>query len=89
MSDDLLTIDSFLADYRERAWMKDAACKGMDPDIFFPERGDSAAVRLIKATCSECPVKQQCADYGDRERFGFWGGMGTIARRRRRNAKEQ
>lgn len=83
---DLLTIEGFLSDYREREWIKDAACKGMDPNIFFPERGDNKTVELAKSICSGCTVKQQCREYGEMERFGFWGGAGVRTRvKERRN----
>lgn len=77
---DLLTIESFLSDYRERDWIKDAACRGMDTNIFFPERGDTASVRLAKSICNGCKVQQQCRTYGDMERFGFWGGESVRGR---------
>jgi WhiB family redox-sensing transcriptional regulator len=74
---DLLTLESFLSDYRERDWIKDAACRGMDTSIFFPERGDMPSVELAKSICRTCNVQQQCREYGDMERFGFWGGVGV------------
>jgi len=77
---DLLTLEGFLSDYREREWIKDAACKGMDPNIFFPERGDVASVKLAKRICEGCKVKDPCREYGEMERFGFWGGVGVRTR---------
>ena len=85
MSDDLLDIASFLSDYRERSWIKDAACRGMDPNIFFPERGASTDISLAKETCAECPVKEQCREYGEMERFGFWGGVSARGRAKLRS----
>jgi len=87
MSDELLDIETFLADYRERSWIKDAACKGMDTNIFFPERGAVGSIRLAKQTCEGCPVKTQCREYGEMERFGFWGGVSSIGRSRIRNKR--
>lgn len=81
-NNDLLTIESFLSDFGEREWMSRAACKGMDTNLFFPERGDTHSVRLAKSVCAGCPVIEECGEYGKAERFGFWGGMGV---RRRRN----
>lgn len=42
-------------------WRPQAACRGMDPDLFFPQRGESTAE--AKAVCAECPVSDQCLDY--------------------------
>lgn len=80
-TDELLDINTFLADYREREWIKDAACRGMDTNIFFPERGDNKTVELAKEVCAGCSVREQCLEYGRKERFGFWGGMGIRRRR--------
>jgi WhiB family redox-sensing transcriptional regulator len=85
MDDELLTIDSFLSEYRERDWIKEAACRGMDTNIFFPERGDTKTVKLAKRICSTCSVQTQCREYGEMERFGFWGGAGVRSRVRQRN----
>ncbi len=40
-------------------WHAHAACRGMGPELFFPERGASTA--LGKAVCSTCPVAAECA----------------------------
>lgn len=62
-------------------WAGSAACKGMDPDIFFPERGDHAGVRAAKAICLKCPVKAECRDAHIGEREGIWGGLSSRERR--------
>jgi len=62
-------------------WAGEAACKGMDPDIFFPERGDHDGVRVAKAVCLTCPVKTDCRDAHINEREGIWGGMSSRERR--------
>jgi hypothetical protein len=84
---DLLTLELFLSDYREREWIKKAACRGMDTNIFFPERGDNRSVTLAKSICSKCPVQTECREYGDMERFGFWGGVGVRHRSGERGRK--
>jgi WhiB family redox-sensing transcriptional regulator len=78
--DDLLTLEEFAQDLRDRSWMKDAACKGIDTNIFFPERGDMDTVAKALEICSECSVQKQCRDYGNSERVGIWGGASTRAR---------
>lgn len=71
------------------AWMADAACRGLDPALFHPGRGEDTTA--AKAICARCPVRAECLDYamGDpREKHGVWGGRSererrNLARRRR------
>ena len=65
-------------------WRTDAACHGIDPDVFFPERGDAAGMRAAKAVFVGCEVCAACLDYAleNHEREGVWGG--TAAKERRR-----
>lgn len=62
-------------------WRDAAACRGMDPALFFPERGTPTAD--AKAVCRTCRVRSEClADALDaRERFGIWGGYSERERR--------
>ena len=60
-------------------WRSQAACDGgeVDPDLFFPERGDSRyKVEEAVEICSDCPVRQECLDYAieNNETSGVWGG---------------
>lgn len=66
------------------AWMDDAACKGLNPNLFFPERGASAAE--AKRVCASCPVAADCLAFAYRERIGHgvWGGLPEQSRRRNR-----
>lgn len=64
------------------AWKQQALCRGMDPELFFPERGANTDFRVAQAVCRECPVRSDCLEYGLVERFGIWGGEGEISRRR-------
>ena len=73
------------------AWYKDANCKGINQDDFFPERGSSTVI--AKKICSECKVKELCLEYAveRKERFGIWGGKSERERRairRERRLKE-
>lgn len=63
------------------AWMADAACRGMNPDLFFPERGNRT--QAAEQACADCPVADQCLDYAleRREGFGIWGGQAEQDRR--------
>lgn len=65
-------------------WMREAACRAVDPDLFFPERGDAASLRAARAVCAGCSVREECLSYAleRNERLGVWGGLSTQERRR-------
>ena len=69
------------------AWQDSAACKGMDPDTFFPGQGGD--VRLPKSICATCPVSAQCLDAAlvCRDTVGIWAGTGERERRRMRRSR--
>ena len=71
----------------ERRWQEQANCLGVDPDLFFPERG--ASTKEAKAVCGGCEVKTECLEYALRhgEKFGIWGGMSERERRRLRRQR--
>src|SRR5450755_1084739 len=58
------------------------ACRGADPDLFFPLLGESADP--AKAICAACAVQAECLALARArgERFGIWGGadLGAEAR---------
>lgn len=62
-------------------------CKGVDPDLFFPERG--ASTREAKEVCRGCVVRDECLEYAitNGEKFGIWGGMSERERRRIRRQR--
>ena len=62
-------------------WHVDAACNGMDPETFFPERGDVQAVRTAKAVCAGCPVILECRTENIMEKDGIFGGLSGKQRR--------
>ena len=74
-----------------RAWQRQANCMGVDPDLFFPERG--ASTREAKEVCRGCVVREDCLEYAlaNGEKFGIWGGLSERERRkiRRRRALER
>ena len=71
----------------ERSWQDQANCLGVDPDLFFPERG--ASTREAKEVCRGCVVREECLEYAlsNGEKFGIWGGMSERERRRLRRAR--
>jgi WhiB family redox-sensing transcriptional regulator len=68
-------------------WKSRANCMGVDPDLFFPERGMST--REAKEVCRGCVVREDCLEYAlaNGEKFGIWGGMSERERRRLRRAR--
>ena len=63
-------------------WRSKAACNGLDPQIFYPETDEEAAI--AKTVCAGCPVQGACLEYalGRREKEGVWGGCTERERRR-------
>jgi WhiB family transcriptional regulator, redox-sensing transcriptional regulator len=75
-------------------WTQRAACRGEDPDLFYPpkgERGGHPALRelVAKRICSACPVHDECAAYAlaTDERYGVGGGLTASERERRRRRR--
>lgn len=68
-------------------WMSRGACQGLDPTLFFPERGEDVA--QAKAVCRACDVRSECLQYAldAGERFGCWGGTSERERRRIRSGR--
>ncbi|MCH2426657.1 MAG: WhiB family transcriptional regulator [Acidimicrobiales bacterium] len=68
-------------------WKDYSNCLGVDPDLFFPERG--ASTREAKEVCRSCVVQNDCLEYAlqNGEKFGIWGGMSERERRRIRRQR--
>jgi len=68
-------------------WKDGANCLGVDPDLFFPERG--ASTREAKEVCRGCVVREDCLEFAleNGEKFGIWGGMSERERRRLRRQR--
>ena len=60
-------------------WAKDAACRGMDTNLFYANHGKKyAKVRLV---CESCPVFAQCLDWAlTSESEGMWAGTTELER---------
>ena len=63
-------------------WMRDANCRDMDPDTFFPAKGIIPAHGYRIGL--ECEVSDECLDYSilANARKGVWGGVGERERLR-------
>lgn len=77
-----------------RDWVKHGACRGVDPEIFMPEKGGNTS--RAKAICNgtpatkknpgvpPCPVREKCLEYSLQlagPTVGVWGGKSERERR--------
>lgn len=71
----------------DKRWQEFAKCRGVDPELFFPEKNESS--KEAKNICAECVVRPDCLEYAleNSERFGIWGGMTERERRRVRRER--
>lgn len=73
----------------DETWREDAACAGVDTNLFFTA-GDYITADA-RALCDSCPVRDPCLDYALRqpEIQGTWAGTDQRQRRnlRRRRAR--
>jgi len=68
-------------------WRDEAACKGLDTDIFFP--ASDAEAGPAKLICAGCPVRAECLEWAllSRQEDGVWGGLTDNERRRLRRRR--
>lgn len=70
---------------RRKAWVDEAACLTVDPEVFFPDVGEGFRNRTKQAQkiCASCPVKAECLqealDHNHRD--GVWGGLSETERK--------
>ena len=64
-----------------------AACRSLDPELFFAERGES--VVRAREVCRGCPIVVECREFAvtNNERFGIWGDTSPRDRRRIRHER--
>lgn len=83
----------------DQLWRERAACRGLHPNLFHGERGDSQALRQAVAVCNGtddkpgCPVKADCHNWiintytSDQDCYGIYAGLTpnqrTLIRRNR------
>jgi len=70
-------------------WHKRAECRGMDPDLFYPDKGGIDTFTQAQRVCDSCPVALQCLQFAIKhgEHFGVWGGTNSKGRRPRTAAR--
>ncbi|MCF3119002.1 WhiB family transcriptional regulator [Streptomyces arenae] len=76
-------------------WLRRAACRNADPELFFPVGAQGPALRDVRAAkriCASCPVRRECLDWAltTGQTSGVWGGTSeeervTLRRAERRN----
>lgn len=77
----------FASIMKRAEWTARAACRDLDPNLFFPRVGDEMkAVDYApeaRAACAGCPVAAECLMYAlnNAERYGLWGGKTPLQRR--------
>jgi WhiB family transcriptional regulator, redox-sensing transcriptional regulator len=79
--------------HRQERLESRAACAGVDPEVFLPDRGES--LDEPRAYCRRCPVQYECLDAPlalGSQAIGVWGGTSArdrlLARRRGLTAAE-
>ncbi|MGH2760709.1 MAG: WhiB family transcriptional regulator [Actinomycetota bacterium] len=89
MTDRVSSLARLFAVEAENDWRPEAACRGLDPELFFSS--DEIANRQerlereaeAKAVCTRCTVRNECLSYAlaAGERYGIWGGLSPQERR--------
>jgi WhiB family transcriptional regulator, redox-sensing transcriptional regulator len=85
---DLLALAVSVGVIRTQTWRDEGLCAQIDPDLWFPEKGEST--RAAKEVCAACPVTEECLAYAmtGEIRFGVWGGTSERERKKLKAAAE-
>lgn len=65
-------------------WRHHAACRGTDPELFFPDPSSAPdVVEEAREVCRRCSVIDACLAYAlrTRQNSGVWGGQSERERR--------
>ena len=84
-----MTSPATLALAQAEEWRDRAACRDMDPDIFFPIGTTGPALDQIeqaKGICRRCNARDLCLEYAlaTNQEAGIWGGTSEEERRKLR-----
>lgn len=69
------------------SWRHLAACREVDPKLFFPVGTAGPAVEAqvagAKAICAACPIRGECLRFAvtTNQEYGIWGGLDEHERR--------
>lgn len=62
-----------------------AACRGSNPELFFPNQMDDGSAEPARAFCRRCEVARDCLVYAlENQLEGIWGGSTAGQRRKTR-----
>ena len=68
-------------------WAERAACRGEDPELFYPPRGEVISETAYQL-CAGCPVQPQCLEHAIRhESIGYWAGTSALERKKMRRQR--
>ncbi|MFI8584620.1 WhiB family transcriptional regulator [Pseudonocardia alni] len=89
---EMFTVDPGPVRGEELDWRARAACRDVDPELFFPTPIDGAALvaeeRRAPSVCRVCPVLAACRSWAIVEQpHGIAGGLAEDERRRARQTK--
>jgi hypothetical protein len=79
-------------------WMREAACRGTDINLFFSERGDHKTMMTAMEICNgtrdtpACPVRDEClawANSFEDDNHGVYGGLTPSARMKLRRGQRR
>lgn len=73
-------------------WRAQAACTGVDTDLFFPGGTTGEALlrtEAAKEICRSCPCRGDCLSFAlhTNQEFGVWGGASEEERRQLRRTR--
>jgi WhiB family redox-sensing transcriptional regulator len=82
----LVPITDHTAPRTDTRWREDAACAGLDTELFFPVDDRAASVETPRRVCRACPVRAACladvlATEDPARRYGITGGTTPGERR--------
>lgn len=66
-------------------WWRDAACQGLDIDLFYRDELQHKPDTTVARMCYDCPVMVTCRVAGYGEYFGYWGNTGPNHRKETRH----
>lgn len=83
--------DSWSLEVSPARWDGVAACRSLDPEVFFPAGYGREHLQLVeqaKAVCAHCKVSPQCLELAlsTDQAAGIWGGRTPLERTRLRRA---
>jgi WhiB family redox-sensing transcriptional regulator len=77
-----------LTNWGDDAWRKDSYCKGMGPDLFFPQMSETLNMPLMiskaRLVCAGCKVRKECVSFAleNHIKYGVFGGTTPQERRK-------